>query len=353
MSVEFVIKKKMQDFSLDVSMKSSAKRIGILGASGCGKSMTLKSIAGIVNPDEGNIVINGKIVFDSKRKINERTQKRNVGYMFQNYALFPNMTVEKNILCGLTCGKEEKMQKAEKMIRKFRLEGLEKRYPHELSGGEQQRVALARIMAYEPNIILLDEPFSAMDMFLKDQLFKELMQFLEDYKGTVLLVSHNRDEIYQFSEEILVLDYGKSICQGKTKEIFKNPRKKEAAKLTGCKNISRIHKISDYQILAKDWNLKIHTKEKVNDDISYIGIRAHEFIPVWEMPKQNAIPIGQYEITELPFEHKFFIRTDGEKEIYWYVQKEKIKIIYEKNVEIDELEDKLKKNQEKEILLLE
>ncbi len=347
MSVEFVIKKKMQDFSLDVSMKSSAKRIGILGASGCGKSMTLKSIAGIVNPDEGNIVINGKIVFDSKRKINERTQKRNVGYMFQNYALFPNMTVEKNILCGLTCGKEEKMQKAEKMIRKFRLEGLEKRYPHELSGGEQQRVALARIMAYEPNIILLDEPFSAMDMFLKDQLFKELMQFLEDYKGTVLLVSHNRDEIYQFSEEILVLDYGKSICQGKTKEIFKNPRKKEAAKLTGCKNISRIHKISDYQILAKDWNLKIHTKEKVNDDISYIGIRAHEFIPVWEMPKQNAIPIGQYEITELPFEHKFFIRTDGEKEIYWYVQKEKIKIIKEKGM------PKYLEIPEEEILLLE
>lgn len=347
MSVEFVIKKKMQDFSLDVSMKSSAKRIGILGASGCGKSMTLKSIAGIVNPDEGNIVINGKIVFDSKRKINERTQKRNVGYMFQNYALFPNMTVEKNILCGLTCGKEEKMQKAEKMIRKFRLEGLEKRYPHELSGGEQQRVALARIMAYEPNIILLDEPFSAMDMFLKDQLFKELMQFLEDYKGTVLLVSHNRDEIYQFSEEILVLDYGKSICQGKTKEIFKNPRKKEAAKLTGCKNISRIHKISDYQILAKDWNLKIHTKEKVNDDISYIGIRAHEFIPVWEMPKQNAIPIRQYEITELPFEHKFFIRTDGEKEIYWYIQKEKMKIIKEKGM------PKYLEIPEEEILLLE
>lgn len=347
MSVEFVIKKKMQDFSLDVLMKSSARRIGILGASGCGKSMTLKSIAGIVNPDEGNIVINGKIVFDSKRKINERTQKRNVGYMFQNYALFPNMTVEKNILCGLTCGKEEKMQKAEKMIRKFRLEGLEKRYPHELSGGEQQRVALARIMAYEPNIILLDEPFSAMDMFLKDQLFKELMQFLEDYKGTVLLVSHNRDEIYQFSEEILVLDYGKSICQGKTKEIFKNPRKKEAAKLTGCKNISRIHKISDYQILAKDWNLKIHTKEKVNDDISYIGIRAHEFIPVWEMPKQNAIPIRQYEITGLPFEHKFFIRTDGEKEIYWYVQKEKMKIIKEKGM------PKYLEIPEEEILLLE
>ncbi len=347
MSVEFVIKKKMQDFSLDVLMKSSAKRIGILGASGCGKSMTLKSIAGIVNPDEGNIVINGKIVFDSKRKINERTQKRNVGYMFQNYALFPNMTVEKNILCGLTCGKEEKMQKAEKMIRKFRLEGLEKRYPHELSGGEQQRVALARIMAYEPNIILLDEPFSAMDMFLKDQLFKELMQFLEDYEGTVLLVSHNRDEIYQFSEEILVLDHGKSICQGNTKEIFKNPRKKEAAKLTGCKNISRIHKISDYQILAKDWNLKIHTKEKVNDDISYIGIRAHEFIPVWEMPKQNAIPIRQYEITGLPFEHKFFIRTDGEKEIYWYVQKEKMKIIKEKGM------PKYLEIPEEEILLLE
>lgn len=347
MSVEFVIKKNMQDFSLDVSMKSSAKRIGILGASGCGKSMTLKSIAGIVNPDEGNITIDGKIVFDSKRKINERTQKRNVGYMFQNYALFPNMTVEKNIFCGLSCGKEERIQKTKRIMQKFRLEGLEKRYPHEISGGEQQRVALARIMAYEPNIILLDEPFSAMDMFLKDQLFKELMKFLEDYTGTVLFVSHNRDEIYQFSEEILILNNGKNICQGKTKEIFKNPGKKEAAKLTGCKNISRIYKISDHEILAEDWNLKIYLKQKVTDDISYIGIRAHEFIPAWEMPKQNAILIREYEMTELPFEHKFFIRTDGEKEIYWYVQKERMKMIKEKGM------PKYLKVPEEEILLLE
>ena len=191
MSVEFVIKKKMQDFSLDVSMKSSAKRIGILGASGCGKSMTLKSIAGIVNPDEGNIVINGKIVFDSKRKINERTQKRNVGYMFQNYALFPNMTVEKNILCGLTCGKEEKMQKAEKMIRKFRLEGLEKRYPHELSGGEQQRVAIARALAKNPKLLLCDEPTGALDYRTGKAILKLLQDASRKSKMTVLIITHN------------------------------------------------------------------------------------------------------------------------------------------------------------------
>lgn len=153
------IKKKMEDFQLDVRFHSEASRIGILGASGCGKSMTLKAIAGIDTPDAGEIVINGRELYHSGHRINIRPQKRNIGYLFQNYALFPTMTVAKNIEAGLKGAKQEKQKRVDEMLRIFRLDGLKDRMPKELSGGQQQRVALARIMAYEPAVILLDEPF--------------------------------------------------------------------------------------------------------------------------------------------------------------------------------------------------
>ena len=197
MGVKIEIQKKIGNFHLDVRFQSEASRIGILGASGCGKSMTLKSIAGIEMPDQGLIELDGKMVYSSKEKLHIRPQERSVGYLFQNYALFPTMTVEKNIAVGVGGSKHEKEARVHEMVRRFRLEGLEKRLPGELSGGQQQRVALARIMAYEPEVILLDEPFSALDTFLRDHLQRELEAMLADYQGTVILVSHNRDEIYR------------------------------------------------------------------------------------------------------------------------------------------------------------
>ena len=170
------IKRKHGEFKLDIQFQSESKRIGILGASGCGKSMTLKSIAGIETPDAGKIQIGDAVLFDSEKKINLKPQKRNVGYLFQNYALFPTMTVAKNIETGLKGSKEEKQKRVQEMIEKFQLHGLENRLPGQLSGGQQQRVALARIMAYEPDVIMLDEPFSALDVFLKDRLQQELKE---------------------------------------------------------------------------------------------------------------------------------------------------------------------------------
>ena len=243
MAVTVEIKKKLDNFRLDISFRSDARRIGILGASGCGKSMTLKSIAGIELPDEGHIEVEGRTFFDKEKKINLKPQLRNVGYLFQNYALFPTMTVEKNIAAGLKGSRQEKEARVREMVEKFRLQGLEKRLPGQLSGGQQQRAALARIMAYEPEMILLDEPFSALDMYLKDQLQRELAEMLEDYGGTVIMVSHNRDEVYRFSEELLVIDQGKIEVAGETKEIFRNPVSREAARLTGCKNFSKARRI--------------------------------------------------------------------------------------------------------------
>ena len=200
------IQKELKEFDLDVDFELKKGCLGILGPSGCGKSMTLKSIAGIVNPDNGFISLNDTVYFDSSNKTNLKPQKRNVGYLFQNYALFPNMTVEENVAIGL--GKDYDKNHLSEIIKRYHLNGLEKRYPRELSGGQQQRVALARIMAYGPDVILFDEPFSAMDTFLKEQLRLELVNSLKDFDGFSIMVTHNRDEAFQFCDELIILDKG-------------------------------------------------------------------------------------------------------------------------------------------------
>lgn len=219
--MEVKIKKKLERFQLAVEFSSDCRRIGILGASGSGKSLLLRSLAGVESADEGKIVICGRTLLDTEQKICEKPQKRKVGYLFQNYALFPTMTVEENIMAGLLVSPREKRQKAAQYMEKFQLKGLEKRLPHELSGGQQQRAALARMMICEPEVILLDEPFSALDVYLRDQLQREMMEFLKEYSGTVILVSHSRDEIYRMSEEMLVMDHGRIVGRGKRKRCFK------------------------------------------------------------------------------------------------------------------------------------
>lgn len=335
MAIEVQIRKKLGNFELDMEFDSNSRRIGILGASGCGKSMTLKCIAGIETPDQGKIVADGRILYD--QGINIRPQKRNVGYLFQNYALFPTMTVRANIAAGLQGAREEKRQTVDKMLAKFQLDGLENRLPGKLSGGQQQRVALARIMAYEPDVILLDEPFSALDGFLKDRLQQELTQMLEDYKGTVILVSHSRDEIYRFSEELVIMNEGKAVCQGKTKNVFENPKRVEAARLTGCKNFSKIQRMDAHTMRALDWGIEFHLKREIPGDITHVGFRAHEFIPVWGERRANCIRLELAGSAELPFEKNFYIKPEqqgemGQESICWYIQKDKWAILNEQGL---------------------
>ena len=191
------IHKKIGEFDLNVLIESDADRVGILGESGSGKSMTLRSIAGIESVDSGHIEVDGRGLYDPSEKIDLKPQKRNVGYMFQNYALFPTMSVMKNVMAGLGRATEENRDKAADMLRRFRMDGFEDRLPGELSGGQQQRVALARIMVTEPDLILLDEPFSALDSYLRDRMQVEMLEMLEDYKGQAVMVSHSRDEQWQ------------------------------------------------------------------------------------------------------------------------------------------------------------
>lgn len=336
------VQKKLKEFDLDVDFKLKNGCLGILGPSGCGKSMTLKSIAGIVNPDDGLVSLTTPseetVYYDSSKKINLKPQKRNVGYLFQNYALFPNMTVEENVAAGLSDDDDEEI--VSEMIKRFHLEGLEKRYPRQLSGGQQQRVALARILAYGPDVILLDEPFSAMDTVLKEKLRIELVNLLNNFDGLSVLVTHDRDEVFQFCDELLIMEEGKIIAKGFTRDIFEDPKKVQAAKLTGCKNISKIKILDDYHVKALDWNITLEVSEKISDNISHIGIRAHDFHPA-EKEGSNVIDTGDAAILEKPFEWEITLGNG----LWWKVDKD----IHEHDFEIP----KYLKIDSKNIILLE
>lgn len=351
MGIYVDIHKNMGDFRLDVRIESNAKRIGILGASGSGKSLTLRSIAGIDKPGSGRIEIDGKVLYSSDERTDLKPQKRNVGYMFQNYALFPSMTVAQNIAAGVRGSKEEKASRAEEMMIRFGLEGLGERLPEQLSGGQQQRVALARIMASRPDVILLDEPYSALDVYLKDRMQVEMMKMLEDFDGQVIMVSHSRDELYRFSDELFVISDGKVLRSGNTREVFKDPKRIEVARLTGCKNFSAVTKTDDHTLDASDWGITIHLQKVVPDNIKYIGYRAHYFIPVWGEREENCIVFNLERVDSLPFEKNYYIRPPaGGKSvdsICWFCQENQQKMIDEKG-----LPDYLKFDDE-QILLLE
>ena len=237
MSLIVDIEKKLGSFTLRSKFETGKGTMALLGASGCGKSVTLKCIAGIMTPDKGRIVLDGETLFDSDQRIDLTPQQRRVGYLFQQYALFPNMTVSQNIQCGIRTGsRAEKQQHAAEQLRRFRLEGLEKKYPAQLSGGQQQRVALARILASEPRVILLDEPFSALDSFLKWNLELELSDLLADFGGPILWVSHDLGECFRNCKTVCVMKNGTSDPVTDMETLVHRPSSEGAARLAGCRN---------------------------------------------------------------------------------------------------------------------
>lgn len=273
------IKKRLNNFTLEVAFTADQETLAVLGPSGCGKSMTLKCIAGVETPDEGYIELNGRVLFDKARKINLPPQQRRVGYLFQNYALFPNMTVEENIAAAVQGDKETKKKIAAEKIKAFYLEGLEKVYPAKLSGGQQQRVALARLMAQNPEILMLDEPFSALDNYLRWQLEQEVAEILELYRKPVLLVSHNRKEVYRLCDRVAVLCEGKLEAISSKQELFELPRTVTVARLVGYKNISRIRRLDEQRVFALDWGVELVLERKISDSARYIGFMAHTVCP--------------------------------------------------------------------------
>ena len=342
------IHKRIGGFDLNVLIESDASRIGILGESGSGKSMTLKCIAGIESVDSGHIEVSGRVLYDSGKKTSLKPQKRNVGYMFQNYALFPTMSVLKNVMAGLGRATEENRSRAADMLKRFRLNGLEDRLPGELSGGQQQRVALARIMVTEPDLILLDEPFSALDSYLKDRMQVEMLEMLEDYEGQAVMVSHGRDELYRFSEELFIISEGQIIRHGETGSVFRQPEKAVAARLTGCKNISAARRISEHAVEATDWGMTLKLDRVIPKSVNFVGYRAHCFEPLWGEAGDNCVDFDLMRVDELPFEKNYYMRTmNDDAPLCWFVQGEEQKILDQRG-----LPDYLKLN-EADILLLE
>ncbi|MGI5891109.1 MAG: sulfate/molybdate ABC transporter ATP-binding protein [Bacillota bacterium] len=274
MSIYVDIKKNLGNFHLQVQFEAENEILGILGKSGCGKSMTLRCIAGIVQPDEGQIILNGTTLFDSHRKINISPQKRNVGLMFQNYALFPHMTVFDNISISINADFKEKKRFIQTYLDLLRLDGLMDRYPRQLSGGQQQRVALARMMAKRPGIYMLDEPFSALDTHLRFSIGKEFSAALEAINSTVLYVSHSIEEVYKYCDRTAVMSNGQIVEIGETEQIFCQPTTLDGAKLTGYRNISPIEILDKDHFLATAWDMHIfHENIAQQRDMHYIAMR--------------------------------------------------------------------------------
>ena len=319
MAVYVDIEKKFRDFRLRVKFESNVHTMGILGASGCGKSMTLRCIAGIETPDRGRIVVNGRTLYDSERKINLKPQERRIGYLFQNYALFPSMTVQENIACGYRGDRHEKAARIQECIRRYQLEGLERHYPSQLSGGQQQRAALARMMIGAPEVILLDEPFSALDGYLKDLLQRDLQKFLKEYQGDMILVTHSRDEAFRFCEQLTLMRDGEELITGETNRLFEHPCFLEAARLTGCKNYSAIQPLDRHTVFALDWGIRLRTAEEVTREHTHVGIRGHWLQPC-SQNGENCLPVHVEEYMETTFEHQYLIRNARDKDgtaVWW------------------------------------
>ena len=324
MSLKAEIRKEFKGFSLNVSFESDGGSLGILGASGSGKSITLKCIAGIETPDSGYIELNGRVLYDSSRKINIRPQQRQTGYLFQNYALFPNMTVEENIACAIKGKKHEKEKTIRLLLEKFSLSELGSRYPSQLSGGQQQRTAVARILAYNPEVLLLDEPFSALDSHLRESLQTDMKNLLRDYRGDAVIVTHSREEIYKMCDTLLIIGEGRAAEKGRTHELFENPKNLLTAKLTGCKNISAAKKTGEFSVKAKDWNCSFTAAKPVPDNLTHIGIHSNSFYPS-EEEKENCICAEIIEMTENPSEREVIFRSIPDEEnhhIWWKHPKE-------------------------------
>ncbi len=311
MSVELKIYKALNDFDLDVEFKMESEVLSLLGGSGCGKSMTLKCIAGIETPDEGYIRINRVTVFDSEKKINLPPQKRHVGLMFQNYALFPNMTVRQNIMTGIYHERKdpEAIKRVDDMITNFNLDELSNRKPNQISGGQQQRTALARIMVSKPEILLLDEPFSALDSYLRFNLEQEVMEIIRDFGKSVIVVSHDRDEVYRLSDKIAVMDRGRIDTMEGFKEVFRDPVSKAGAVLTGCKNISHASKIDSETVFASDWGIKLKI-DPVKSGSAYVGIRAHDILFCNDTAEENSFRCKIVKEIENPFSYTIYLLAD-------------------------------------------
>ena len=258
------LRKRFPDFSLGVAWSAGDEVVALFGPSGAGKSLTLQCLAGLVRPDSGTIVVNGIEFFSSARQVNLPPQARRLGYVFQGYALFPHLTVAENVGFGLrNRPRRERQRRIEEMIERLGLSGLEGRYPQQLSGGQQQRVALGRALAVDPDLLLLDEPLSALDVPLRRQLRDELGALVREWGKATVLVTHDLAEAYQIADRVVVYEAGRVIQAAPKSELLWQPASESVARLMGLRNLLRgtVLKATP-ELIQFQW--RGHTLEAVN-----------------------------------------------------------------------------------------
>ncbi len=348
MSLSVSIKKSFPAFTLDVDIEAGNETIGWLGESGCGKSLTMRCIAGIETPDEGKIVVNGKTFFEreagKRPTVNLSPQERKTALLFQNYMLFPNLTVAENVAAGIDrkLPKEERNAQVDAELKRFGLDGFGKRYPSQLSGGQQQRVALARMLAAKPDILMLDEPFSALDAHLKGVLEQNLAGLFETFHGTILYVSHDIDEALRFCDRIAVIEKGHVMEVSTGNNLVNNPQSAASIRLSGCKNTTPAHRIDDHRVFLPAWGIEVETDKPAPENLTYMGVRAF-FLERAKEPGRNTYRVRVVRTSDSRFDRsvllEFLDRTSGsdpvveqtenemkylEQHLFWRVDKLKV-----------------------------
>lgn len=348
MSLSVSIKKSFPAFTLDVDIEVGNETIGWLGESGCGKSLTMRCIAGIETPDEGKIVVNGKTFFErevgKRPTVNLSPQERKTALLFQNYMLFPNLTVAENVAAGIDrkLPKEERNAQVDAELKRFGLDGFGKRYPSQLSGGQQQRVALARMLAAKPDILMLDEPFSALDAHLKGVLEQNLAGLFETFHGTILYVSHDIDEALRFCDRIAVIEKGHVMEVSTGNNLVNNPQSAASIRLSGCKNTTPAHRIDDRRVFLPAWGIEVDTDKPAPENLTYMGVRAF-FLERAKEPGRNTYRVRVVRTSDSRFDRsvllEFLDRTPGsdpvveqtenemkylEQHLFWRVDKLKV-----------------------------
>ena len=240
--------------TLDVDLHcEKGEVLALVGPSGAGKSTVLRCIAGLQSPQQGVVACKGRTWFNSEARVNQTPQQRRVGMVFQNYALFPHLTVEDNIKLVFNEDKNNHHQRAQQLLEKVHLLGLEHRYPHQLSGGQQQRVALARALAREPEVLLLDEPFSAVDKVTRRKLYLELNTLRRELDMPMILVTHDLDEAAMLADNLCVIHQGRTLQQGSPEQILYRPDNSSIARQVDVRNLHTARLVQHQDQLKLRW----------------------------------------------------------------------------------------------------
>lgn len=296
-------------FRLEAAFSAGDETVALLGPSGSGKSLLLRTLAGLVRPDRGRIALGERVQFDAAEGIDRPARERRIGMVFQHQALFPHRTVAGNILFPLAARlPAQRSARLAELVDLCRLAGLEDRLPTRLSGGERQRVALARALAADPEALLLDEPFSALDAHLRAEVEITLGRLLGSFGGTSLLVTHDVEEAWRLASRFVVLVGGRVAADGPREEVFSHPPTTTVARITGCKNLSRATPTGERTATAPDWGgAPIALDRPWPTGATHVGIRANHVVLV-PPGSTGAIEATVVATGESPFRQTLFLR---------------------------------------------